>query len=140
MSSKGIKFKNRNNEYIYPCPFYPIGSIYISMNSTNPSTYFGGEWEQIKDRFLLACGNSYQNGTTGGEATHKLTVSELPKHSHAQRSRGSSSNIAASGTAIGAEFLGTSSNSIGNTFDTGGNVAHNNMPPYIAVFIWRRTA
>lgn len=45
---------------------YPVGSIYISVNSTNPSVYFGGSWEQIKDRFLLACGDTYNNGIFGG--------------------------------------------------------------------------
>ena len=61
---------------------YPVGSIYISVNSTNPSVYFGGSWEQIKDRFLLACGDTYNNGIFGGEAKHKLTVNEMPSHSH----------------------------------------------------------
>ena len=51
---------------------YPIGSIYMSVNETDPSTIFGGQWEQVKDKFLLACGDTYQNGTTGGEATHIL--------------------------------------------------------------------
>lgn len=69
--SKGIVFRNRQNEKIYPCPFMPIGSVYISVSSTNPSTYFGGTWEQIKDKFLLCCGNTYTAGSTGGEATHK---------------------------------------------------------------------
>ncbi len=137
--SKGIKFKNRNNEPIYPCPYFPVGSIYLSMTNINPSTYFGGTWELIKDRFLLGAGGAYSVGTTGGEKTHKLTISEMPSHTHAQRCRGTGSDIAASGSAIGAEFLGTSSNSIGSTFSTGGSVAHNNMPPYIAVYVWRRT-
>lgn len=62
---------------------YPVGSVYISVTSTNPQTLFGGEWTQIKDTFLLACGNSYANGATGGEANHKLTVDEMPSHNHA---------------------------------------------------------
>ena len=61
---------------------YPIGSVYISVTSTNPKVLFGGEWTQIKDTFLLACGNSYANGATGGEAQHTLTVSEMPNHAH----------------------------------------------------------
>lgn len=48
MSSSGIKFKNKNNEYVYPCPFYPIGSIYKSVNNNEPSTYFGGTWELVE--------------------------------------------------------------------------------------------
>lgn len=49
---------------------YPIGSIYMSINNTNPGLVFGGTWERIQDTFLLAAGNTYQNGTTGGEASH----------------------------------------------------------------------
>ena len=81
--SKAIQLKNRNGEKMYPCPYYPVGSIYLSVNSTNPGTIFGGTWEQIKDRFLLACGSTYSNGSTGGEAKHTLTTNEMPSHSHA---------------------------------------------------------
>lgn len=83
--SKGIQFRNKKGEKIYPCPYYPIGSIYLSVNNTNPETIFGGKWEQIKDKFLLACGSTYSNGSTGGEATHKLTTNEIPAHSHRVR-------------------------------------------------------
>ena len=61
---------------------YPVGSIYWSSNNTNPSTLFGGTWTQIKDRFILAAGDSYTNGATGGAATVTLTVSNMPSHKH----------------------------------------------------------
>ena len=61
---------------------YPVGSIYWSSNNTNPGTLFGGTWTQIKDRFILAAGDSYTNGATGGAATVTLTVSNMPSHSH----------------------------------------------------------
>ena len=75
LMSKGVKFKNSNNEAIYPCPFYPVGSVYISFVNTNPSTYFGGTWEQIKDRFLIGAGNKYSPGSTGGSETHSHALS-----------------------------------------------------------------
>ena len=62
--------------------FYPVGSIYWSSNNTNPGTLFGGTWTQIKDKFILAAGDSYTNGATGGAATVTLTVSNMPSHSH----------------------------------------------------------
>ena len=61
---------------------YPVGSIYMSVNNVNPSTVFGGTWTQIKDKFLLACGDTYNNGATGGSATHNLAVNQLPSHTH----------------------------------------------------------
>ena len=60
---------------------YPIGSIYISANNTNPHDLFGGTWEQLRDRFLLGCGTK-ENGTVGGEENHTLTVAEMPSHNH----------------------------------------------------------
>ena len=74
-----VKFKVEDANFN---KIYPVGSIYMSINSTDPSELFGGEWEQIKDRFLLACGTTYSNGATGGEATHTLTTNEMPTHSH----------------------------------------------------------
>ena len=62
---------------------YPIGAIYISASNVNPSQLFGGVWEQLKDRFLLGVGDTYTTvGATGGEASHTLTVDEIPSHSH----------------------------------------------------------
>lgn len=62
---------------------YPVGSLYWSANSTNPSTLFGGTWVQIKDRFVLACGDTYKTvGATGGASSVTLSVSNMPSHSH----------------------------------------------------------
>ena len=134
--SKAIVFRNHQNEKIYPCPYMPIGSIYLSVNSTNPSTYFGGTWEQIKDKFLLCCGNTYTAGSTGGEATHKLTVDEMPSHKH--------TNWTAQGGSWARETMccgNTTDHSMAdynNTSYAGGNQPHNNMPPYLAVYVWKR--
>lgn len=61
---------------------YPVGAIYISTNDTSPSTIFGGTWQKIEDRFLLASSSTYAKGSTGGEATHTLTENEMPNHAH----------------------------------------------------------
>lgn len=61
---------------------YPVGSVYISFNATDPSTLFGGTWVRLKDTFLLANGDSYAPNTTGGSATKNITVDNLPSHSH----------------------------------------------------------
>lgn len=119
---------------------YPIGSIYMSINSTSPAILFGGTWEQIKDRFLLACGNSYSNGATGGSASVTLNVNQIPSHNHYVCSRSPSSNLATRGSDIGAEFLGSDVTTSFKTTNTGGTQSHENMPPYLAVYIWKRTA
>lgn len=116
---------------------YPIGSIYMSVNSISPQTLFGGTWTQIKDRFLLACGDTYTNGTTGGEATHKLTVNEMPSHSH---TIGFDQMWAFGGTTSIATTSGGPYGGAGYINNTGGSQAHNNMPPYLAVYMWKRTA
>lgn len=59
---------------------YPVGAIYISTVSTSPASLFGGTWEQIRGRFLLAADDTYTAGSSGGEAAHALTVNEMPPH------------------------------------------------------------
>lgn len=163
---------------------YPVGSIYISVNSTNPASLFGGTWEQIKDRFLLSAGNSYANGSTGGSATHTiavgnlpahthtysnatavqghtLTVNEIPRHKHtvAGNNGGNGGNYwtpqILSGKAVNwtsnvddhSIYTGggqahshglTKANA--NTGSTGSGTALNTMPPYLAVYMWKRKA
>lgn len=61
---------------------YPIGSIYMSINSTSPATLFGGTWTQLKDKFLLGASETYISGESGGNPTHTLTIDEMPSHTH----------------------------------------------------------
>lgn len=164
---------------------YPVGSIYMSVNNVNPMTLFGGTWERITGCFLLAGtdtgangGNSNANikpGYTGGEASHKLTTTEIPAHTHGQASLTGYFRIRRYGTSTpGGDYMfagggivqktavvwsgshalvGTSNGSFTNpSYDqatinashthtsVGGNGAHNNMPPYLAVYVWKRTA
>lgn len=122
---------------------HPVGSFYISESATNPSALFGGTWVRIQDRFLLAAGSSYSAGTTGGEATHTLTVDEMPKHKHtADFWSGKSGDAGYGGTpATNYECWNRpTERTTGNVQATGGGQAHNNMPPYLAVYVWKRTA
>lgn len=143
--SYGKIYQNKSNVSITPFDIYnlyPVGSIYMSVNSTNPSNYFGGTWEQIKDRFLLACGSTYSNGVTGGEATHKLTVEEIPAHSHYIKSYrgGAQWSVGYLWSRAAADAGNAEGGQSNYTYDTGGSKAHNNMPPYLAVYIWKRVA
>lgn len=117
---------------------YPVGSIYMSVNSTSPSTLFGGTWERIQDRFLLCAGSTYAAGGTGGEASHTLTVNEMPEHVHSVSAKETGNN-----TKARIQCTTNRASSYGITQDTGPagqGQAHNNMPPYLAVYVWKRTA
>ena len=126
---------------------YPVGSIYMSVNSTNPGTLFGGTWERIMERFLFGCGDErYPAGHTGGEEQHLLTVEEMPSHNHSL-AYGPNSSASITGFPYGIT-LDSATNSAGGrgfmenlgTFGAGSGWAHNNMPPYLCVYIWKRTA
>jgi microcystin-dependent protein len=112
---------------------HPVGSIYISVDATNPALLFGGTWQQITGRFLLAAGGGYSAGTTGGEAAHKLTMAEMPSHSH---SYGAKYGGGVNSSTSGVHFCYTNQ----NTGTSGGDSPHNNMPPYLTVYMWKRTA
>lgn len=125
--------------------YYPVGSIYITETTLNPNNQFGGTWERIKDRFLLACGDIYSNGTIGGEASHILKVDEIPAHNHTFDQRILAWDASwPYGVATASYNAGTIQwqgyGKDASMMNTGGGQAHNNMPPYLAVYIWKRTA
>lgn len=130
-----------NNKDIFAL-LYPVGSIYISVNNANPSTLFGGAWEQIQDTFLLAAGATYTAGSTGGEATHTLTIDEIPAHRHkiSYPNNGGEYGDAAIGYPSNSGVKKTWAAEMCKTESIGGGAAHNNMPPYLAVYMWKRTA
>lgn len=137
---------------------YPVGSIYMSVNSANPGTIFGGTWEQIQDTFLLAAGQTYAAGATGGEAEHTLSLAEMPTHSHPSFNGGdwgfpemrgvpNKSGIwsgpiqTGDGLMFGAVNDGATYMALqAATGSIGSGTAHNNMPPYLAIYVWKRTA
>ena len=122
---------------------YPIGSIFISINDTNPFEVMGvGTWEKIEDTFLLAAGTKYKNGSTGGEDAHVLTINEMPKHSHKMKydSVGWTAIKQSSGTNGIVEYNKSSYDGQYSTEEVGNGNAHNNMPPYLVVNMWKRVA
>lgn len=143
-----------NNTNIFDL-IYPVGSFYISAKSTNPATLFGGTWEQIQGRFLLGRSSSYPVGSMGGEATHTLTEAEMPSH-EGHLSAGFVGTVP-QGKGNYKGFLNldkmTAYGDVGRGWNVyagnemhpaseavGGGQAHNNMPPYLSVYIWKRTA
>lgn len=115
---------------------YPVGSIYMSVNDTDPSLLFHGTWEQIKDRFLLSAGNSYTAGSTGGEATNTLDLSNMPSRVMARL------NLKNSAASTNNENQGTGWRDIclADQNEQEYGKPHNNMPPYLTVYVWKRIA
>lgn len=153
---------------------YPVGSIYMSINNTDPTTLFGGTWSQIKGRFLLGQGSNEANttdywgsytagtcnfpvGEMGGEANHTLTVSEMPSHTHTQnphchsvRAKGFNGTSNTKGYYMlrrneSADSYDTTDsdaamNATATNKNTGGGSSHNNIPPYLVVYMWKRVS
>ena len=124
--------------------FYPVGSIYISTSSTfNPQTAWGGTWKKTADgRCLIGASDKYPLRSTGGEAEHTLTVNEMPTHRHASSRINWYNNLQTYGISV--NIVEKSNLKVDgpdiNTSYTGNSKAHNNMQPYLAVYIWERTA
>ena len=129
---------------------YPVGAIYTSTVATSPAALFGGTWESIGGRFLLGADSTYTAGSTGGEVTHKLTVSEMPQHRHESRVQWNRDGASTVNTLMVNETAIQASTLMGNlSVDNGdqenigvqgGDQPHNNMPPYLSVYMWKRTA
>lgn len=123
---------------------YPVGSYYWNSNSTSPATLFGvGTWTQITNQFVFAAGGDYASGDTGGEVDHLLTIQEMPSHDHrcimdqsfyAYGGPMESNEGPASGHGYAYPFY------YSFTGTKGGSRSHNNMPPYIVAYCWRRDA
>lgn len=152
---------------------YPVGSIYMSVISTNPSTLFGGTWERLEGRFLIGAGKNmttntnaafgslgvgepdFINGERGGQYYHKLGIDEIPGHHHDTNNwvlvvnknavnidtdLGGQPIVGVRSTNIVPNLRATKNDDGNATGNTGGGQAHSNMPPYLAVYMWKRTA
>lgn len=145
----GVAEKEKTVEFKWPIHYmgkalldllHPVGSIYQSTDATPPADLFGGTWEQIKDRFLLAAGDSHEAGSTGGEEEHILTAAEMANHTHGYDYTGQSITEGVNAIRL-YEAASTQYNAYtGKATSNCGGQAHNNMPPYLAVYTWRRTA
>lgn len=141
---------------------YPVGSIYMSVTNTSPATLFGGTWVAMTDKFLIGASGTYAAGSTGGSTTHNHTSAA---HSHALSDAGytcinvnsngyweyrevgtaawdinARRNVGAAAASSGTRGYGWALR--GNTDNTtpGNTGTSSNLPPYLAVYMWKRTA
>ena len=124
-------------DILSPCP-YDIGDIYQTISDVDPSERWQGtEWEQLTDMFLVGAGDTYSIEETGGEATHTLTIQEMPSHTHRYYNNDGSCDRSKTNDlkTTGVEWTVAQT-----TGSAGGDMPHNNLPPYYAVYMWLRTA
>ena len=129
---------------------YPIGSIYMSVSNTSPSILFGGTWEQIQDRFLLASGDTYNNGSTGGSAdavvvSHNHNIGNDDYYFVGKKigDTAGTKRVTVPTSGSNYAYVSSANASFGNfraTKDSGESGTGKNMPPYIVVNVWKRTA
>ena len=152
----GRIYKNKTNISIDAKDLYnvwPVGSIYISVVNTNPSEYFGGTWEVFgTGRCLVGVDTSQSEFNsvekTGGEKTHKLTVNEMPSHNHQYEditgNRSLNGQFGRSGYYESEAYMGVTNSVIAyadadfRMTYVGGSESHNNLQPYITVYMWKR--
>lgn len=136
----------------YTFHWSPVSNSEIDLSTPEKvNQHFGfGEWEQIKDRFLIGAGDNYSVGTTGGESTHTITTAEMPSHFHdgitidALAGSNIMSYAAAADRGAGsAAFWKLKDGTVADdwtarTVEAGGGEPMDIMPPYISTYIWKR--
>ena len=140
--AKGVYLDS--NKTLSKLTFYPVGSIYMSTNTSSPAALFGGSWSIISGRFLLGQSSSYTLGSTGGSGIVKLKVTDIPKNPHGYHN----SYVLTTNDSVASAYVGTTPSSGWGVFnwraeprDNKGSeqTLVNTMPPYLAVNIWERT-
>lgn len=121
---------------------YPVGAIYMSNSPSSPASLFGGIWARIKDCFILAAGDKYAVGSTGGSAdavvvSHTHTISKLIAGNGGIQSDGATVQRGYAGNSS-ADIASLNTNNYGIS-ETGESATGANMPPYLAVYMWQRT-
>ena len=119
---------------------YPAGAVCMFNTNINPNEMYGGTWVRIKGKFILgADDDTYPLGSEGGEATHTLTINEMPSHQHLFAVNVNESDHTENIDVISYDGWGPRYNYSGTT-SSGGNQPHNNMPPYVAFYIWAKVS
>ena len=140
---------NSNMQYLekdLPLKHLPVGIIISFDTPVDPNELYGGTWERIKGRFIWGIDDNETAGTTGGEKTHTLIVSEIPAHVHYYNSHQNGYPLQHDGddsykTPLHDLVYNQDTASDGTqTNSTGGSQPHNNMPPYYGAYVWRRVA
>lgn len=115
---------------------YQGKEYYFSDDPTSPAVEYGGTWERVEGRVILGASDTYPAGSSGGEATHKLTISEMPTHNHSLGT--TSAGDFGTSRLCSSDGAGINMEPNPSTVSVGNSQPHNNMPPYRAAYIWRK--
>lgn len=144
-ASGGLKLIDSDgvHSFLFAENVFRKNELVIRTDDVSPASYLGGTWEKIgQGRMLIGANEQFPLGSTGGEATHTLTIQELPSHNHHLGWSDGSVSIPLTFLAMAQSFRNpgdAGTNNINTTY-TGEGLPHNNMPPYLAVNIWQRIA
>lgn len=135
MASRAYRRRDiEGNEY-YACPYYPVGSLYLSVVDINPSTYFGGTWKKIEADAYLKIVSSNAGNLDGTSSDHKIPIESLPSHTHGFHAGLSFTGSGSDGTGLRQANDIRPTSSISNT---GGGKAY--YPYYLGIYVYQRTA
>ena len=148
MGSKAVRLKDENNNKIYPCPYFPVGSIYMSVNNINPSTYFGGTWVRWGNgRVVVGVDTSQTEFNSVEKQGGNMEHSHLSAPIYGTDSTGTI--YMGISNSQGLENVGTISSFYGSKIDTWGNSVRDacmyntrkesSLQPYITCYMWKRT-
>ena len=149
-----LAYEEKKTPVGYTFHWSPVNGSGIDLSTAEKvAAHFGfGVWEQIKDTFLLASGDDYKAGTTGGNASHAITIEEIPSHRHELNSRirntsGESYTSPSYTVSLTSDNLVAPNNAMQVSYVTGGSTSYtgngnpfDTMPPYLSVYIWKRIA
>lgn len=146
--AKAVQLKDKNGNKVFAAPWMPIGSIYLSVNNTNPSNYFGGTWEALpQDYYLMTAPITQTNiGKGGSWYTNEtvLTIDQIPAHNHNMQKRYAKQVDWNMGYPDAIHYSGDWYNTYGvvSTATVGGGKGHNHkyQPPYYQVYAWKRVS
>lgn len=144
--AKAVQLKDKTGNKVYAAPYFPIGSIYLTVGNYNPSTYFGGKWEKISGGYLWGCNSSIDNNLMDSSVGHTksfdtiLTIEQMPKHSHNAVSTSGIDDTSIKlypFNMITQEYSKVDTNAVR---PAGGGKGHSHDIPHIGVWVWKRIA
>lgn len=138
MGNKAVRGKDEEGNIYYYCPYFPIGSLYLSVTNVNPSQYFGGTWEQIKADAYLKIVSSNGGNLGGTSSDHKIPIASMPSHNHGYMTSACAVPQQGWDMGYGVGRYASNYDLAKYVSNTGDGKAY--YPYYLGIYVWKRTA